>query len=184
MNKNIQQLMKFERDFGLKHIEVWVWVKDFEGLYKVSNLGNVMNVKSGKILKQATMKIGYKKVSLWKNNKGTSKYVHRLVAEAFLSNPNEKSDVDHINRTRTDTNLLNLRWSTHSENLMNMSMHKNNSSGVTGVHWYEKRDKWHSQIMFNRKNKFLGYFDDYNDAVRARKEAELKYFGEFRNKTL
>ena len=182
MNR-IRELMKMEKAFGLKHIEVWVWVNSYEGLYKISNLGNVLNVKSGKVLKPRTLKIGYKAVNLYNNKKKITKYIHRLVAEAFLLNPLNKRCTDHINRCRTDNNLLNLRWSTHSENQMNKSMQKNNTSDVVGVSFHNKMNKWESYINVNGKRKHLGYFKEKAEAIEARKQAELKHYGEYRNKT-
>ena len=62
---------------------------------------------------------------------------------------------------------------------MNKGIRSNNSSGVTGVGWSKKNNKWRARITLNNKEYHLGYFDDKNDAIKARKEAENKYFGEF-----
>jgi hypothetical protein len=59
---------------------------------------------------------------------------------------------------------------------------KNNKSGIIGVCWNKREEKWVAQIMLNNKNIHLGRFDDLEEACEARKEAEIKYFGEFRNK--
>lgn len=65
------------------------------------------------------------------------------------------------------------------ENSRNLSLAINNTSGVTGVGWYEQRDQWVAQIMVDRKHITLGYFTNMDDAIKVRKEAEIKYFGEF-----
>ena len=90
-------------------MEIW---KDteYEG-YQVSNLGNVRSKK--KVLSQTDDKKGYKyaKVS------GKRLSVHRLVAKAFIPNPLNKEQVNHINHVKYDNNVSNLEWSTQSENL-------------------------------------------------------------------
>lgn len=102
--------------------------------------------------------------------------LHRLIM-----NPTSDQIIDHINHNTIDNRKSNLRIVTYSQNLMNKSLVSSNTSGITGVSWYEKRNKWKSYITINKKQKFLGYFDNFEDAVRTRKEAEVKYFGEYRN---
>lgn len=101
--------------------EIWRDIKDYEGLYQVSNLGRVRSldhyVKSkggkrlvkGKILKPDLDK-GYLRVILYKDGKGKHIMVHRLVAETFKPNPHNYPTVDHINRIKTDNCVENLRW--------------------------------------------------------------------------
>ena len=93
-------------------------IKDFEGLYEVSNLGQVKNVKTNRILKPTiNCQTGYKNVSLWKNNKGTNKTIHRLISMAFIPNLENKPQVNHINAIRTDNRIKNLEWVTSKENI-------------------------------------------------------------------
>lgn len=65
---------------------------------------------------------------------------------------------------------------------MNRSMRSDNTSGVTGVYWCKSRNKWNAEIRINSKKINLGYFINKEDAIKARKRAEIKYFGEYRNK--
>ena len=90
-------------------------------------------------------------------------------------------ETDHIhgNKSRNDNRKLNLRISTHSQNLKNMSLSKANKSGVTGVCWYARKNKWISYITVDGKRIHLGYFEDFDEAVEVRREAEYKYFGEW-----
>lgn len=117
-------------------------------------------------------KYGY--VIATKNNKSNSSiFMHNLIL------PNIER-IDHIKtENKFDNRKCNLRESTASQNGMNAKLSKNNTSGVTGVSWYKQKEKWNAYIMINRKKRNLGYFNDFKDAVKARKEAEEKYFGEF-----
>lgn len=92
--------------------------------------------------------------------------------------PNSKI-IDHINHKRNDNRKCNLRTVTHSQNQMNKGLRSNNTSGVTGVYLNKRDGKWGSYISINKKRIYLGFFNNFDDAVRARKEAEDKYFGEF-----
>ena len=107
--------------------------------------------------------------------------LHRLV----MGLPDAKFDVDHRkhpprNENKTDNRKANLAIVTHSKNLMNLSRRVDNKSGVTGVWWDESRQKWQAYICVNQKKIHLGRFADKANAVHARKEAEIKYFGENR----
>ncbi len=87
--------------------------------YEVSNFGRVFSKKSDKFLKPLLLKIGYLQVSLYKDNKKKSMYVHRLVAFAFIDNPESKPMIDHIDQNRQNNTVSNLRWATNSENQQN-----------------------------------------------------------------
>ena len=101
-------------------MENWLPVQGFEGLYEVSDQGRVRSLKrattSGKILKPMTLWNGYQKVCLCKGNKKATKVVHRLVAIAFIDNPDNKPEVNHKNGVRDDNRAANLEWVTRSEN--------------------------------------------------------------------
>lgn len=109
--------------------EVWKEVKDYDGRYVVSNLGRVKSVKRfvkghnsyrpvrDRILKTRFSKGGYERVKLTKNCKGKEFYVHRLVATAFIPNPENKPQVNHIDSNRKNNIVENLEWMTAKENI-------------------------------------------------------------------
>lgn len=84
---------------------------------------------------------------------------------------------DHINRNALDNRKENLRDANYSQNAINRSRPSNNKSGIIGVHWDKKELKWVAQINGNGKRIRIGDYDIFNDAVVARLNAELKYYG-------
>ena len=100
--------------------ERWRWVVGYEGLYMVSDHGRVMGVPKkthyGHVLKQGKNWAGYMNVCLSKNGEKKSFSVHRLVAQAFVENPENKPEVNHKNGDRANNKAENLEWVTRSEN--------------------------------------------------------------------
>lgn len=90
--------------------------------------------------------------------------------------------IDHINRNKLDNRKCNLRICTQQQNSMNRGLQSNNTSGITGITWSKVANKWQARIKINKQLKHLGYFDDLEKAIEVRKQAEIKYFGEYRNK--
>ena len=86
--------------------------------------------------------------------------------------------VDHINRSKLDNRRSNLRVCTQQINMQNMSLKSTNKSGVTGVFFDKQVQRWRAQISSNGKTKHVGIFDDFEDAVNARKKAEKIYYTE------
>ena len=104
-------------------MEIWKDVKGYEGEYLVSNMGRVKSIKKKfgtlhqeTILKPATIWTGYLRVGLVKDKKSKSIFVHRLVAQEFIPNPENKPIINHINGDRTDNRVENLEWCTQKEN--------------------------------------------------------------------
>lgn len=99
-------------------MEIWKNIKGYDD-YKISTVGNVMSTKFNKekILKARKDKCGRLLVSLSKNGKYTNKKVHRLVAEAFIPNPDNMPIVRHLNDIPNDNRVENLAWGTQKDNM-------------------------------------------------------------------
>jgi hypothetical protein len=105
---------------------------------------------------------------------GKKYLAHRLV---WLYSYGEwpENQIDHIDQDSLNNRLINLREVTNAENGKNQKMSKRNISGVTGVCFDKKRQKWHARIVVNGKFIHLGYFEVKDDSIAARKNAEVKY---------
>ena len=100
--------------------EVWKDIKDYEGLYKISNLGNVFSIKSNRILKKPSNPKNYHRVALRKDGNTKVCSVHRLVAIAFIKNdnPNKNNLVNHIDENKLNNRVDNLEWCDDYYNMM------------------------------------------------------------------
>lgn len=108
---------------------------------------------------------------------GELKYLHHLVVN-FEGSKDNLYVVDHIDRNKLNNRRSNLRIIEKHKNHVNHNGYKNNKSGFTGVTFDKERNKWKVLIHINKKQKLIGRFDDINDAITARLNAELKHYGE------
>lgn len=145
--------------------------------YSVSNLGRVRDDITGRFLKGTLHNKGYTQISL----DGKHYLIHRLVAIAFILNPDNKSCIDHINSIKIDNRIDNIRWATGTENNQNQKIRKDNTSGTKGVYWNKRDKKWIAQIYIDKKKVNLGSFDNIEDAIKARQEKAKEIFGDFLN---
>lgn len=164
--------------------EEWKYVGGYEGLYEVSNLGHVRNSQRVMLIPNPDGG-GYLKINLWKEGKYKTYRVHRLVADAFVEKSCYKQKwVDHLNGVTTDNRAVNLRWVTNSQNQMNAKQRDNTKSGVKGVRWNARKQKWYASICVNRRQISKGYFANIEDAIAKRKELEELYHGEYARKKI
>lgn len=106
---------------------------------------------------------------------GKKIYVHRLLVDA----EGYENKVDHINHDTFDNRKCNLRIVSNSKNLQNGKTRQNNTSGLTGVFYHKRDNKWKAIICYENKNITLGTFDTKEEAQNARLKAEEEYFGEY-----
>jgi len=105
----------------------------------------------------------------------TSIRMHRLILNIL----DDDILIDHKNHCKNDNRKENLRTCTDNQNQMNRRISKNNTSGVKGVGWHKLTESWRAYIYINTKYIELGHFDNFNDAVEVRKQAEIEYHKEF-----
>ena len=138
----------------------WVDIPGFEGLYKVSTDGRVVGYKveyrcgnnggTKRVLEEREIigdsdGFGHRRVTLYKNKYKRRVFVHRLVAEAFIPNPDNKPEIDHINTNPGDNRVENLHWVTHKENQNNPLTNKKQKEAQKGAKnfWYGKKGAQH-----------------------------------------
>lgn len=95
--------------------EIWKSIKNYENIYKINDYGVIQNIKTNKIIKPSINKYGYYQVSLYNNGKSKNELVHRLVAQTFLTNKENKSTVNHIDGDKLNNNISNLEFATQKE---------------------------------------------------------------------
>lgn len=149
-------------------MEIWREIKGFEGLYEVSNLGNIKSLardvytngrlcyrKSERLLKPHKQRDHFS-VVLCKDDKTYPRLVHRLVAESFIPNPDNKPVVDHIDTDPRNNKAENLRWVTVQENCLNPLTRLHNSQAKNGhkgylTHHTEETKRKLSEALKGRK---------------------------------
>ena len=142
------------------------WRKiELNNKYSVSNKGEVRNDKTGRILKTNTSTSGYKQVML--GHKTVPQYVHRLVAKAFIPNPENKPQVDHINGDKLDNTLANLRWVTRSENRLGYGYEKCNRLKCKAV---KATHKDGMIIEFESRKQAAEYFKCHSSKIKSGQE--------------
>lgn len=175
--------------------EIWKPVKGYEGFYEISNYGNVKNVQRGNLRKLLLNKDGYVEILLSKNGSVKSVRVHRLVAEAFIPNPDKKPEVNHKDYNKSNNYIENLEWTTRKENVNHSDLrvrHFKNKCCIyidcrktnTGEHHisYRKNERqFYVQIRTKNMKIFKG-FKDINEAIKYRDIAidKLNAIGDMR----
>lgn len=165
-------------------MEIWKDIKGYEGLYQVSNLGNVKSLQrtiirdngiilpiKEKILKQKINTVGYYCLNFYKNKIQKTVTVHQIVAESFLNHTpcGFKFVVNHKDFNRLNNNIENLEIITQRENAN--QKHLSGTSKFVGVSFITSKNKWYSCIRINGKKKNLGLFINEYDAHLAYEKA-------------
>ena len=127
--------------------------------YEISSIGNLRKTTNKKVLLLRKDKDGYWRTNIYKDGKPKTINIHRLVAQHFVDNPENKRLVDHIDRNNGNNIYTNLRWATSSENSFNSKINTQNHTGYKGISFITSRKKFQLMMTVNGKNKFMGYFD-------------------------
>lgn len=158
--------------------EVWKDIEGYEGAYRVSNLGHILSVRFGpksnsvpvnpvsKIMRQSRSSSGYLHVQLYKNGKSSTKLVHILVAQAFIPNPENKPEVNHIDGNKNNNRVDNLEWSTKSENqrhAINIGL-RQASPNIGKIGELSKSSK--PVLQYDLQGNFVKKWSSYADAAR------------------
>lgn len=162
--------------------EVWKDIKGYQGLYQISNLGNVksldrkVNAKNNKkrLIKGTFLKLrfnnrNYNIVSLYKNNIQEVRFIHRLVAETFIPNPENKPEVNHIDGDKQNNKIDNLEWCTRTENnkhawktgLNKVSDNQKKAAAQSAKKRFSKKI-----IQYDLKGNFIKEWDSMSEAQR------------------
>ena len=139
-----------------------------EGIFYWKKPTSIRVKKGGKV--GYKNKYGYLVTSI----KKSEYYIHRLVWVMHHGSIPQDKQIDHIDRNPLNNKISNLRLVSDAENKLNLPMRKTNRSGHRGVHWDKERKKWFAQIQRNKKTTALGRFDNLEDAVEARRQAEAE----------
>ena len=175
-------------------MEVWKDISGYEGIYQVSDMGNVRSLDrwivykggrkglyKGKILTPGLCgpKRGkYLHVVLNKEGKRKSMYIHVLVGKAFKPNPENKPELNHINGNKTDNRAVNLEWTTRKEN-MEAYQTPHGKHPCRGLSIYEKKKCFQVRLGTNRKAFYFAKKRTYEDAerlaIKQRHEWEVEF---------
>ena len=162
--------------------EIWKDISGFEGVYEISSYGRVRSVKSGRIL--STSKCGgcrgYLSVCLSKNGKRYGKLVHRLVAEAFISNINNLPEVNHLDEDKTNNRVDNLEFCDHKYNMNYGSRNiRSKDTHIKNGYWTGlSKEEYNREYRECHKEELREYHKKYNREYRECHKEELREYRE------
>lgn len=169
--------------------EIWKDVKDYKGLYQVSNLGNIKSIKYSKILKPYKEKKGYLRVDLNKNGIRRHYLVHRLVAETFIPNPENKPQINHKDGCKENNLWNNLEWCTNLENAIHAYNNKlRTSKPLRKINQYDLNgnfiEQWNSIIEASTQFKTISNHPQCNisSVLRGLRKTAFGYIWKYADK--
>ena len=178
-------------DNQVLNIEVWKQISNLP--YEISSLGKIRNLK-GKVLKTYIQNSGYEQIKLNYQGLHIHKSIHRLVAEAFITNPLNKLYVNHIDGNKLNNTIDNLEWCTNSENILHARKTGLNpynkptlglklkprsktakQSQYLGVCWDNARQQWKAYVVFNKVKYLQKRYKSEHEAALARDTCIKQY---------
>ena len=164
----LKELLHYNPDTG-----VFTWLERPERYFKTVRTGTAWNDRYAGRVAGAHCPQGrtvYRQIEI----SGAKHYAHRLAC-LYVHGKLPDNQIDHIDGNGSNNWITNLRDVTHAENQKNKQIFSNNTSGCTGVGWDRRESMWHAQISISGKNKHLGYFTGVENAIAARKSAEIEF---------
>lgn len=162
--EELRQLLRYEPETGRLY-----WLPRPSEMFKTERDTNAWNTRyAGREAFLSPHSDGYRQGRIHER-----KYLAHRVAYAIHHGEWPPEDIDHINGVCDDNRIENLRAVSRTVNNRNRNMQTNNKSGVNGVNWHKTAKKWMARIYLGGMQKSLGYFDSLDDAVAARKAAEV-----------
>ena len=143
-------------------------IEDFPN-YMIYPDGRVWSIKSKKFLYQSNSR-GYKHCMLYRDKVRKACKVYRLVAKAFIPNPENKESVDHIDRNTLNNNVTNLRWATRSEQKCNTPCRKDSKTGYKHINYYKQSNKYRFILYKGKKQIYKKNFKTLEEAIEYRNE--------------
>ena len=166
--------------------EIWKDIEGYEGLYQVSNLGRIKSLphfrnngsggymQKSKILKYGRNRKNYLSINLCKNGVCKQFSVHRLVAQTFIPNPENKPEIDHIDANPLNNMVENLRWVTHKENMNNPLSRKKQSVSMQGKKYPQGKEHKQSKSIL-QLNKYGELIKKWDSVMDIEREMGLKH---------
>lgn len=180
-----EEVLEKYRQNIIKHVydtedERWALIEKTNNYYAISTLGRVMNMRDGRIMRTTITNKGYELLVTHVNGEQQGFTVHRLVAEAFIPNPNKLSEVNHIDENPLNNKINNLEWCTHSYNNTYNDLHIRRGEKRRGIPSHNKgkslayKDK--NVLMLSKNNIVLKVFNSVSEAAHYISENYNKKF--------
>ena len=163
-SETLDQLLRLDRETGFLY-----WRSRPTEMFSNADAAKAWNARWAGEKALSGISCGYRRGSI----QGSSVLAHRVVWK--MAHGEEPRVIDHENGDKTDNRPSNLRSVTHGENSRNAKRSAANTSGFSGVVWNKRVGKWQSQIGYRSRNIVLGHYDQFDDAISARLDAERTY---------